>query len=85
MLLGPWRIEMLGGLRAVNGVQVVTRFRSERTAGLFAYLAYHLDRSSTRVELIERFWSQSDLDRGRMSLRTALASLRRQFDDRRPL
>jgi predicted ATPase/DNA-binding SARP family transcriptional activator len=80
MLLGPWRVEMLGGLRAVNGARVVTRFRSERTAGLFAYLAYHLELPRTRAELIEMFWPEADLDRGRMSLRTALASLRRQFE-----
>ena len=67
-------VEMLGGLRAVNGARVVSRSCSERTASLFAYLAYHPDRSTTRAELIEMFWPEADLDRGRMSLRTALSS-----------
>jgi hypothetical protein len=31
--MGPWRIEMLGGLRAVSGDGVITRFRTQPTGG----------------------------------------------------
>src|SRR5262245_26308447 len=37
----PWRIELLGWLRATQGERVVTRFRSQKTGALLAYLAYH--------------------------------------------
>jgi DNA-binding SARP family transcriptional activator len=37
-----WRIELLGGLRATRGDQDISRFRSQKTGALVAYLAYHL-------------------------------------------
>src|SRR5437879_1616243 len=76
----PWRIEMLGGLRAVLGDRVVTRFRSHQTAGLLAYLAYYSRRSHPREELIERLWPERDPESGRNSFRVALSSLRRQLE-----
>src|SRR5256885_3768591 len=76
----PWRIEMLGGLRAALGDRVVTRFRSHQTAGLLAYLAYHSHRSHPREELIERLWPERDPEAGRNSFRVALSSLRRQLE-----
>lgn len=75
-----WRIEMLGGLRAISGDRVVSRFRSHKTAALLAYLAFHPQRSHPRDLLIDLLWPQDDLDAARMKLRTALASLRRQLE-----
>src|SRR5688572_15737230 len=80
MLQGPWRIELFGGLRAVQGDRVITRFRTEKTGVLLAYLAVHRERSFSREELIELLWPEADIDHGRMSLRTALSSLRRQLE-----
>lgn len=80
MLLGPWRIEMFGRLRVVGSDRTIDRFRTEKTAVLLAYLAYHLDRSHSREELIELLWPEADTARGQMSLRTAIASLRRQLE-----
>ena len=37
-----WRIDLFGGLSATHGERVVTRFRTQKTAALLAYLAYHL-------------------------------------------
>jgi hypothetical protein len=37
-----WRIEMLGGLRAVSADRVLTRFRSHKTGALLAYLSFHV-------------------------------------------
>jgi predicted ATPase/DNA-binding SARP family transcriptional activator len=75
-----WRIELLGELRACCGSQVHTRFTTHKIGGLLAYLALHRDRSHPREELIALFWPEADLDQGRISLRTALASLRRQLE-----
>src|SRR5207244_1626172 len=40
-----WRIEMLGGLRAVSAQQAITRFRSHKTGALLAYLAFYRERA----------------------------------------
>jgi DNA-binding SARP family transcriptional activator len=84
LLEAPWRIELFGALTArqddPRGRRVVTRFRSHRTGVLFAFLALHPKRAHGREELIELLWPDYDLDAGRTSLRTALSSLRRQFE-----
>lgn len=91
--LGRVRVEMMGTLRAIlpDGT-IVTRFRTEKTAGLLACLA--MERGAVaRETLIERFWSPDDSaddsaddttemeERKRQkaaqhSLRTALSALR---------
>jgi predicted ATPase/DNA-binding SARP family transcriptional activator len=76
----PWRIELLGWLRAVHSDRVVTRFRSHQTGGLLAYLAHHCHRSHPRDALVELLWPEGDLADGRNSLRVALSSLRRQLE-----
>jgi len=74
------RIEMLGGLRVHQGARVITRFRTERTGALLAYLAYHLPQSHPREVLAETIWPGQTPRAGRNSLNTALSSLRRQFE-----
>jgi predicted ATPase/DNA-binding SARP family transcriptional activator len=75
-----WRIEFLGGLRARQGDRVITRFRTQKTAALLAYLAYHRQQSHPRELLIDLLWPESEEREGRQSLRQALASLRRQLE-----
>lgn len=77
-----WHIILLGGLRAEqgNGTHRLERFRTQKTAALFAYLAAYPNRSHSREELIERFWPDASAEEGRTSLRTALSSLRRQLE-----
>src|SRR6266511_4152171 len=75
-----WRIEMLGGLRAICGETVITRFRTQRTASLLAYLAYHTHRNHPREVLVEKFWPDCEIDSGRHNLRLALSSLRHQLE-----
>src|SRR5439155_26404554 len=75
----PWRIELLGRLRATQGDRVVTRFRERRTGALLAYLAYHLDRPHPRGVLIELLWPAAEPHLGRGHLRRELPSLRRQL------
>jgi DNA-binding SARP family transcriptional activator len=75
-----WRIELLGGLRATHADRVVTRFRTQRTGALLAYLAYFLHRSHPREALIELLWPESEPDAGRHSLSQSLSSLRHLFE-----
>lgn len=75
-----WRIELLGGLRAVHEDQVVSRFGRRKNGQLLAYLAFHRRRSLPRDELVEIFWPESDPAAGHRDLRRALWSLRRQLE-----
>ena len=75
-----WRIELLGSLRAGSGERVLTRFRTHKTASLLAYLALLPDRPHPREELCDLLWPEAALDAGRMNLRAALSSLRRQME-----
>jgi predicted ATPase/DNA-binding SARP family transcriptional activator len=73
-------IQLFGGLRVTLGDQVITRFSTRKNAALLAYLAYRLGQTSSREALIELLWPESEPELGRRSLRTALASLRRQLE-----
>jgi DNA-binding SARP family transcriptional activator len=75
-----WRIRLLGSLRAEGSQREVTRFRTQKTAALLAYLAYYRDRSHPRELLMEILWPEDDLDAARNKLRLALSSLRRQLE-----
>ena len=73
-----WRIELLGGLRAVQGECVVSRFRTQKVGLLLAYLAYYLNRSHRRDELSELLWPESAPTVGRQNLRQTLSLGRSQ-------
>lgn len=76
----PWRIELLGGLRALQGDRVITRFRSHKFGALLAYLAYFSNRSHPREILIDTFWPEFEPGAGRNNLSTALSTLRHQLE-----
>ena len=76
----PWEFQFLGKLSARRGDQTVTRFASSRVTALLARLALFPQRDHPREELIDLLWPNSDLDAGRLNLRVALASLRRQLE-----
>lgn len=76
----PWRVELLGGLCLRRGESVITHFRTRKTGGLLAYLAYFRQRQHPREKLIDLLWPESDLDAGRQSLSRALTSLRQQLE-----
>jgi hypothetical protein len=76
----PWRVVLLGGLRAEQGEQAITRFYTYKIGALFAFLAYHRQQAHPREVLIEMLWPDSDPKAGRASLSTALSSLRNQFE-----
>jgi DNA-binding SARP family transcriptional activator len=71
-----WRIELLGGLRALCGERAVTRFRTRQTGALLAYLALYCDRTHRRDALADRFWPDAEELAARHRLTVALSSLR---------
>lgn len=75
-----WRIELLGALRAIGDHRSVTRFQTQKTGALLAYLAYYPQRSHPREVLIELLWPESEPRAGRNKLSLALSSLRRQLE-----
>jgi len=74
------RIELFGGLCARQGDGSITRFSTQKTGALLAYLAYHRERPHPREVLIEQLWPNAIPGAGRQSLSQALSSLRRQFE-----
>jgi len=75
-----WTIELLGPLCARRGEQIITRFRTQKTGALLAYLACQSDRALRRDELIDTLWPDNDPESGRNCLRISLNSLRQCFD-----
>ncbi|WP_395093288.1 tetratricopeptide repeat protein [Armatimonas sp.] len=79
------QVTLLGSLTAAvlpqPGSPPITHFRTQKTAALFGYLAFHARVPQSREELIARFWPESELEQGRMSLRTALSALRKDLSE----
>ncbi len=74
------RITMLGRLSVRRADAVHDRFSTRKTAALLARLAVPPGTSRRREDLIEMLWPGATPELGRRSLRTALASLRRQLE-----
>jgi two-component SAPR family response regulator len=75
-----WRIRLFGGLRAEHAERVVTRFETEKTGALLAYLAYHLWHSHPRELLADLLWPQGEPNDTRHRLSKALSALRRDLE-----
>ena len=75
-----WHIQLFGGLKARLGPRVLTRFRTQKAGALLAHLALPPHRIFPREELIDLLWPDCDLHSGRLNLRVALSSLRRQLE-----
>jgi predicted ATPase len=75
-----WHIRLLGTLEAKQGNTIISRFATSRVAALLARLALHPHRTHSREELAGLLWPEADGDAGRLNLRVALASLRRQIE-----
>lgn len=76
MLGEKWSVRLLGGLEVRAGSGPPLRFRTHRSAALFARLACHPGRAFSRDELIESLWPDAEPEAGRQNLRQALSSLR---------
>lgn len=75
----PCRIELLGGLRVRQGDRVISRFQTQKTGALLAYLALHAGRSFPRETMAELLWPDGDPSAIRNRLNQAISSLRRQL------
>ncbi|MBS1715002.1 MAG: winged helix-turn-helix domain-containing protein [Armatimonadetes bacterium] len=76
----PWRIEMLGGLRARHSDIVVQKFQTQKTGALLAYLALEIGKTVPRDKLASLIWSDGDTVALRNRLNQAVSSLRRQLE-----
>ena len=83
--MADWRIEFLGGFRAVQGQRVIDHFPTQRTALLFAYLALRPDTRWSREVLAELIWPEATLHSQRHSLRLALSRLRSLLGESHPI
>lgn len=80
-MLEAWRIELLGGLTVRNSETKITRFRTQQTGLLLAYLALTSPhRAHSRDDLASLLWEDDDPEAARAKLRIALSSLRRQLE-----
>ena len=75
----PARIFLFGGLKFQSGSNVVTRFRTQKTATLLAYLSLHPGPQPREV-LADLLWPDDAPEAARHSLRTAFSSLRSQLE-----
>ena len=75
-----WHIRLLGTLEARQGTTAISRFATSRVAALLARLALLPQRTHSREELVGLLWPDADAEAGRLNLRVALASLRRQME-----
>lgn len=73
------RIELLGGLRVYQEERLITRFQTQKTAALLAYIALHKGRSFPREFIAELLWPDGDPTAIRNRLNQAVSSLRRQL------
>ncbi len=71
---------MFGGLRLSSGRRTIDRFQTRKAGALLSFLALNLGRKLSRDEVAELLWPETEPESARMSLRTALSSLRRQLE-----
>jgi DNA-binding SARP family transcriptional activator len=67
---------MLGGLTAVRNGARTSRFATQKTASLLAYLAFYARKSHLRESLVEMLWPDVEPAQGRARLSTLLSYLR---------
>lgn len=79
-MTGPCRVYVLGAVRIERDGRLETRFRTQKTAALLAYLALHPGRPVPREDLIGLLWPDADFAQGRNSLSQAISSLRHQLE-----
>ena len=63
-----------------NDTETLSRFPTQQTALLLAYLCCHPRRKHAREELIDLLWPEAELGAGRLRLRVALNALRRRLE-----
>lgn len=76
----PWRISLLGGLRAKRGELEFTRLNTRRTDALLAYLAWRAGAPQSREHLASLLWGDREETRARSSLSNALSCIRKALE-----
>ncbi|MBS1722154.1 MAG: hypothetical protein JSS66_04000 [Armatimonadetes bacterium] len=76
----PWRVELFGGLKARQGDTVVSKFQTQKTGALLAFLALDVGKNFSRERLATTLWSSGDAVALRNRLNQAVSSLRRQLE-----
>ncbi len=71
---------MLGGLRVIQSDRTITRFQTQKTGALLAYLALDTSVAHPREVLAELLWPGADPVAVRNRLNQAVSSLRRQLE-----
>ncbi len=66
-------------MRVIHGDRVISRFQTQKTGALLAYLAMNLDRPIAREAIAELLWPDGDPVAIRNRLNQAVSSLRRQL------
>lgn len=74
-----WTIQLLGGLAAHGPQGRVRRFRTQKSASLLAFLAFH-PAAQPRERLVDLLWPETELEAGRHNLSMALSFLRHQLE-----
>lgn len=80
MVEDRWHVQLLGGLAASAPKVGSARFRTQKTAALLAYLAFHRTRTHPREVLLEVLWPDDPFHSARHKLNVALSSLRQQLN-----
>ena len=80
MLIHAWYIQLLCNLAARRNGSQVSRFQTQKTAELLAYLAFYSSQNHERDVVMEVLWPNVDPEQGRNRLKQALSSLRRQLE-----
>ncbi len=75
------RVWLLGGFRAELNGRPVTRFATDKTRALLAYLAMESDRPHSREHLAGLLWPDQPESKALHSLRQALSALRKTLTD----
>src|SRR5579872_1392691 len=73
-----WMVRLLGGLAVEEGDRVITRFRTQKTGLLLAYLGLFPGRPHPREYLAEIFWPGCDPATGRHNISVALSAIRQE-------
>ncbi len=78
--MGNWTLSLLGRneLRAPDGTPIMLPTR--KSVALLAYLACSPERAAARARLAALLWEDADAEQGRLHVRKALWTLRKQLD-----
>lgn len=78
----PLRIHLFGGVHVYRGDEPLPGFPTQKSRGLFAFLALNHGRSHARSTLVGRFWGDAPESVARKNLRTDIWRIRTVLEPR---